>query len=156
MHARRWCRRFQSREAAEEQTQRRGDATACSPGAASWWLGPAIDTARAEDRGGNCGRWPQRPHAGSHRLLCAARGRAGAARPDSGACHLAGEQSLAQRSGLVSRAGPLRLVHTPVREQVRGPAALLRRGVPEQIRSCAPDQDAADGPAPGAGSRPIG
>ena len=38
-----------------------------SPGAAFWWHGPAIDTARGEDRGGNCGCWPHPPPAGVHR-----------------------------------------------------------------------------------------
>jgi hypothetical protein len=85
----------------------------------------------ASDRGGNCGGFPHRPRAGCHRLLCAARGRAGIARPDSGASHQAGQQSHAHRSGQLSRAGPLWLVHTLVQEQVRGQASLSGRGAPE-------------------------
>ena len=81
------------------QAQRPMDATAYSPGAASWWLGPAIDTARAEDRDGNCGGWPHRPHAGSHRLLCVAHGQSATDQRDTAASHLAGEESLDQRSG---------------------------------------------------------
>ena len=88
------------------QTQRPMDATAHLPGAASWWRCPAIDTARAGDRDGNYEYWPHRRRAGSHRLLCVAHWQPAIGQQDTAASHPAGEESLDQRSGLLSRASP--------------------------------------------------
>jgi hypothetical protein len=74
----------------------------------------------------------------------------------SAACHLAGGQSRGQRSGLVSRAGPLQLVHILARGTGRRIAPLARAREQEQTRSCAQEQDKAGGPVPGGGSTPIG
>src|SRR5436309_10863048 len=101
-HAREWV-----------QAQRPMDATAHSPGAASWLCCPAIDTARAGDRDGNYGYWPHRRRAGSHRLLCVAHGHEAPGQRDSAASHLAGEESLDQRSGPLSRASPPEGEHSP-------------------------------------------
>src|SRR6266851_8016572 len=92
-HARGWA-----------ENRRPMDATAHSPGAASWWCCPAIDSARAGDRDGNYGYWPHRRRAGSHRLLCVAHGHEAPGQRDTAASHLAGEESLDQRSGPLSRA----------------------------------------------------
>ena len=77
-----------------------------SPGAAWRWRCPAIDTAPAEGRGGNCGCWLHRLCAGSHRLLGVARAPPATGRRGNGACHRAGGESLDPSSGFVSRANP--------------------------------------------------
>ena len=105
----------------------------------------------ASGRGGNCGCWPHRPCAGSHRLLGVARAPPATGRRGNGACHPAGGESLDPRSGFVSRANPPGGEHNPRGE----PCAAGQARWQEQTRWCAPDQDAADGPTPGAGSTPI-
>ncbi len=50
-------------------------------GSVCQWLCHSIDTARVEDRGGNCGCWPHTPRAGFHRLPCAARAHEASAKP---------------------------------------------------------------------------
>src|SRR2546430_190903 len=65
--------------------------------------------------------------------------------------HRAGEQSLALRSGQLSRASPPEGEHSPRRER----RAVTEGGALTQIRWCAPGQDEADAPVPGAGSTPI-
>src|SRR5258708_1795079 len=129
------------------------DVAARSPGAASWWRCPAIGTAPAEDRDDNCGCWPHRPRAGFHQPLGAVRVQPATDRQGNGASHLAAEQSLDPRSGQLSRAEPQLPVHIPVQD---GPPVYAWVGEQEQTRSYARDQDAADDPAPGAGSTPIG
>ena len=133
------------------QAQRPMDATAHSPGAASGWCCPAIDTARAGDRDGNYGDFPHRRRAGSHRLLCVAHGHEAPGQRDSAASHLAGEESLDQRSGPLSRAGPPEGEHSPRQE----PCAMGQAGWQKQTRWCAAELAQADGPAPGARSRSI-
>ena len=64
-----------------EQSQERAGGAAHSPGEVCQWLCHSIDTARAEDRGGNCGCWPHPPRAGFHRLPCAARAHEASAKP---------------------------------------------------------------------------
>src|SRR5712691_6181448 len=60
----------------------------------------------ASGRGGNCGCWPHRPCAGSHRLLGVERRPQATGRRGNAACHPAGGESLDPRSGFVSRANP--------------------------------------------------
>ncbi len=106
----------------------------------------------ASGRGGNCGCWPHRPYAGSHRLLGVARAPQATGRRGNGACHPAGGESLDPRSGFVSRANPPGGEHSPRGE----PCVAGQARWQEQTRLCAPDQDAVDGPVPGEGSTPIG
>jgi hypothetical protein len=138
-----------AREWAEIQCP--GDATARSPGAASRWPCPAIDTARAGDRGGNCGYWPHTPHVGSRRLLGVAHGGSASGQRGTAASHRVGEQSLGLRSGPLSRPSPREGEHSPREE----PCAVQEGGWQEQTRSCARGQDASGVPTPGAGSTPI-
>ena len=107
------------------ETRRPMDATARSPGAALRWRSHSIDTVRAKDKGGNCGCWPHTRRAGSHRLLCAAHAPRSTAWPDSARSHLVGGQSLAQRSGPLSRAERL-LPPVPLNRSLRG-GLLVRR-----------------------------
>ncbi len=108
---------------------------------------------RPNDEGG-C--WPHTRCAGFRQPRCAAPAQQAIDQPDSAAFHPAGGQSLDQRSGLVSRAGPRLPVHTPGREKASQPPLRVQAGEREQTRWCARDQDEADGPVPGAGSTPIG
>ena len=79
------------------------DATAHSPDAVWRWLSPAIGTARAEGRDGNCGYWLHTPHASSHRPPDAAPGGEAAVQQDSGVSHRAGKENLGRISDLSSR-----------------------------------------------------
>ena len=82
-----------NRAIAGEQTQSEADAAGRSPGVALPWRCHSTGTARAANTGGNCGCWPHRPRAGSHRPLDAAHGGEEAFLLDSGASHLAGGES---------------------------------------------------------------
>src|SRR5262249_26117883 len=125
------------------------------PGAAFWWRCPAIDTARAEDRDGNCGCWLHTPGADSHRLLGVARAHEASALLGNAASHLAGGQSLDQRNDLVSRA-ELRLVaHILVLEKGSRPLLRGQSDKQGQTRWCAWGSAQADDPVPDAGSTPI-
>ena len=62
-----------------------------------------------------------------------------------------------ESKGLRLRSGPLSRVSPPQGEHSlrQEPRAVTEGGAPAQIRWCAPGQDEADAPVPGAGSRPI-
>ncbi len=139
----------------EEPSQRREGGAAPLPGEAFWWHCPAIDTARAGDRGGNCGCWQHTPLAGFHSLLGVARVPPTIALPGSAASHRASGQSLDQRSDQLSRAEPHLVAHILVREKGRWPLLRAQTNKQGQTRWCAPDQDEADDPVPGAGERPT-
>ncbi len=139
-------------------SQPRVDAGVHSPGAASPWRCPAIDTARATGRDGNCGCWPHTPCADCHRLLDAAPGHEAPGLLDSGGSHRAGEESLAPRSDPSSRRWPSWVDHTRTRVLMRPDAWQAARsavGGQGQTRSCGGTSVPADAPAPGGGSTPI-
>src|SRR6266568_3435751 len=124
------------------------DATACSPGAASWFRCLAIGTVRAGSRHDNCGC--------CRRPLGATHGHEAPGPPGSAACHPAGEQNLAPRSGPISRVGLQLPARTPEQEEPAYELPLEQAGEQEQTRWCALDQDGVDGPVPDGDSTPIG
>ena len=83
--------------------QRQADGAGRSPGAACAFRSPAIGTARAEGRGGNCECWRHTPRAGFHQFLCGVRAESASGQPGTEASHRAGEQSPGRKSGLLSR-----------------------------------------------------
>ena len=85
--------------------QRQADGAGRSSGAACAFRSPAIGTARAEGRGGNCECWRHTPRAGFHQFLCGVRAESASGQPGTEASHRAGEQSPGRKSGLLSEAG---------------------------------------------------
>ena len=113
LHARRWRRRLQSRQRMGSEPTTEMDAEHAHLARLRRRVAHAIGTVPAEDRGGNCGCWPHRPQ---RRLPSASRRCSWATSvgpPDNAACHLAGGQSLAPRSGQLSRASPPAEEHSP-------------------------------------------
>ena len=118
------------------ETRRPMDATAHSPDAACWWRCHSIDTVRAKGKGDNCECWPHTRRAHCHRPRDAAHGREAPGLRDSAGSHRVGGQSLAPRSGPLSRAERLLPARTPEQESAWGsPCAQV--GAREQIRRCA-------------------
>ena len=134
------------------ETRRPMDATAHSPDAAFWWRCHSIDTVRAKGKGDNCECGPHTRRADCHRPLGAAHGREAPGLRGSAVCHRVGGQSLAPRSGPLSRAERLLPTRTPEQEPARGsPCAQV--GVREQTRWCASQLAQAHDPTPTGGSR---
>ena len=65
------------------------------------------------------------------------------------------EKVLPREATIFPGQGLLQETHTPEREKASWVLAPAPVGKPEQTRSCAPDQDEADGPIPDADSRSI-
>ncbi len=129
----------------------RADGAADFPGAAFWCHCHSIGEAFAADRDDNCECWRHTPRADSHWLLGVAREGSASDQRDTAASHQAGGQSLVPRSDPLSRASP------PEEEHIlRAEPCAMKEGELEKIRLCGSDQDEADAPVPGGGSRSTG
>jgi hypothetical protein len=145
---RRCCLRPQSREAAGESSQRRGDGAADSPGAGAWRPCRAIDTAHARNKDDTRRCGPHRRYAGCHHLPCAVQWQRDSPPPDSAACRLVEVQNPAQRSGPISRAEPKQPVD--IRKWESGLLPQRTTAGLARTRWCAAAPAPIDGPVPGA------